>query len=164
MTTYLREAGMNLFAHEKSWGVSPDAGRVRAETDKVKQSFARTVSYGDHLSELLESLFKLRREYSKDDWDGYGAKALSESSCENALDLALSLSADGPAPELDVLPSGQVSFTWQRDKRRVFTVVAGDRNEYSYAGLFGASTTYGVEYSGDRILGKISESIKRINS
>lgn len=165
MTAYICEVSReNPVVYEGSWGVSEDAEKLRAESDEVKQSFARTISFGERLSQILEALLEARQEYSKDNWDGYGARAISEASFENALRVALSLPTDIPVPEVDVVPSGQVAFIWSQGKRQVFSMIIGNGKELSYAGLFGVTKTYGIEYFGDGIPNTILDNINRVYS
>ncbi len=165
MIAYMCEVGrQNPVIYASSSGVSKYAEKLRIESDEVKQSFARTISFGDRLSQILEALIEIRQEYSKDNWDGYGAKAVSKESFENALRVALSLPMGVPIPEVDVMPSGQVAFIWSEGKRRVFSVVIGNRDDLSYAGLFGVNKTHGSEYFGDDISNTILDNINRVYS
>ena len=165
MTAYFGVAErQNPTTYESNLGVSEDAEKLRAESDKIKQSFARTISYGDRLCQIIEALLKIRREYSKDNWDSYGANAISGASFENALCVGMSLPPSAPVPDVDVMPSGQVAFIWSEGKRRVFSVVVGNRNELSYAGLFGVTRTYGIEYFDDGIPNTILDNISRVYS
>lgn len=148
----------------RNLGVSPDAEKIREESDVLKESFARTISFGGKLSQILEELLGARQEYSKDNWDGYGAKSIDEHSYENALRFALSLPSSIPSPEVDVVPSGQVVFTWSEGKRQLFSVIIGRMNELSYAGLFGATNTYGVEYFADGVPETILDNINKVYS
>lgn len=165
MTAYICEVSReNQVVYEGSWGVSEDAKRLREQADDVQQSFARTISFGDRLSKILEALLEARQEYSGDNWDGYGAKAISETSFENALSVALSFSTDVPVPEVDVMPSGQVAFIWSEGKRRVFSVAIGNGKELSYSGLFGVTKTYGIEYFDGGMPNTILDNINRVYS
>lgn len=148
------------FGHNS--GVSRDAERLGEESDEIKQSFARTNSFGERLSQIIEAVLKLKEQYSEDNWDGYGAGAIDELSFKNSLRFVLSLPISVPVPELDVIPAGQVVFTWYLGKRRVFSVILGSSNELSYAGLFGAVKTYGVEYFSDGIPETILTNIDKV--
>lgn len=147
-----------------SGGVSRDAEKIREETDELKQSFARTISFGEQLSRILEALLRARQEYSKDNWDGYGAKSIDKQSFDNALRFALSIPSSIPTPDIDVVPAGQVVFTWSMGKRLLFSVIIGSRNELSYAGLYGATKVYGIEYLNDGIPDIILNNINKVYS
>ncbi|MBI2869261.1 MAG: hypothetical protein HYX96_05495 [Chloroflexi bacterium] len=146
----------------RNLGVSEDADVIQRETDELKQSFAQTVTFGEHLSTITEGLLQVRKEYSKDDWDGYGAKRVDEQSLKNALRFALTLPASVPEPKVDVIPSGEVVFTWEHGKRQLFSVIIGERNDLSYAGLYGATKAYGVEYYDEGIPESIIANVKRV--
>ncbi len=148
----------------RNFGVSSDARTISDESDGIKQSFARTISFGDKLSQILGALIRARQEYSADNWDGYDAKSIDEQSYGNALRLALSLPSNIPSPEVDVVPTGQVVFTWSEGKRQLFSVIVGSMNELSYAGLYGATNTFGVEYFSDGIPETILDNINKVYS
>ncbi len=153
----------NPVVFHRNLGVSWYAGKIREEADKIRQSFARTISFGDKLSQILEELLLARHEYSKDNWDGYGAKRIDEQSFENALRFVLSLPLGIPSPEIDVVPNGQVMFTWSKGKRQLFSVIVGSMNELSYAGLYGVTKRYGVEYFTDGISDTILDNINKVD-
>lgn len=152
----------NPVVFTRNFGVSRDAEKIQEEADELKQSFARTISFGERLSQILEALLGARQEYSEDNWDGYGAKSIDKQSFDNALRFALSLPSSIPTPDIDVIPTGQVVFTWQVRKRLLFSVIIGSRNELSYAGLYGATKVYGIEYFNDGIPDIILNNINKV--
>ena len=152
-----------LFFYRNS-GVSSDAKNIRDSSDKLRQSFARTISFGDKLSHILEEMIRIKKEYAKQNWDGYGAERIDIQSYENALHFAMSLPSDIPSPEVDVIPNGKVLFTWSEGKRKLFSIIIGNMNELSYAGLYGATNTYGVEFFSDGISETILRNIRKVYS
>jgi hypothetical protein len=148
----------------RSVGVSNIAKIMGRKTDALSQKFARTISFGDKLTRLLEALIKLNREYNRPNWDAYGAKPIESKSYFTALDFALSIPSNIPTPEVDITPNGKVLFTWSEGNRKVFSVIVGNMKELSYAGIFGASETYGVEYFTDCIPETIKKNIENIYS
>lgn len=163
-TAALMSGGRNIVAYPTHPGVSQYAALIRNEFDEFKQNFARTISFGYHLSQTIEDLLQIKEEYSKDNWDGYGAKAIDNQSFNNSLLFALSMPTDIPAPEIDVVPSGQVVFIWSKGKRSVFSVIIGNRSELYHAGLYGIARVHGVEYFNDSIPETILTNISRIYS
>lgn len=163
-TTCYIENRQNILTFTRNMGVSGDAEKIREGADALKQGFARTISFGEYLSQILEALLKARQEYSEDNWDGYGAKRMDGQSFECSLRFALSLPSGVPNPEIDVTPVGQVMFTWYQGKRQLFSVIIGNRNELSYAGLYGATKTYGTEYLDEGIPDTIIDNINKVYS
>jgi hypothetical protein len=136
----------NPIAFSENVGVSDIATEIQREAVEVKNHFARSITFGEHLSRMLEGLFQVKNECSIDNWDGYDAKAIDNESFQNAIRFALSLTPNIPIPEIYVDPDGEVTFEWYEDKRKVFSVSVGSKNKLSYAGLYGFSKAYGVEY------------------
>jgi hypothetical protein len=143
-------------------GVSDEAGDISKNADLLTQNFARTISFGDRLSRNIESLLKVKQEYSENNWDGYNAHSISSESLNDAMAFAMSLPTDIQLPEIDVAPSGQVVFTWSKGNRRTFSIIIGDQKELFFAGLFGARKVYGTEYLENIIPEKIHEYITEV--
>jgi hypothetical protein len=157
-------SGKNIISFSKNYGVSLSADKIRKESDEIKQIFARTESFGERLSQILEALLIVKEKYSVENWDSYGALSIDEQSFENSLRFALSLPSSVPLPDIDVIPTGQVVFNWYKGKRQLFTIIIGSRNEISFAVLLGATKTYGVVYFDENIPEIILENINTICS
>jgi hypothetical protein len=154
----------NISNYTNSRGFSEYAIILSDQSDKVEQSLASTNTFGRHLSQILEALLGVRMEYIKDNWDGYGAKSISGDSFSSAFHVALSIPTSIPIPEVDVMPSGHVSFTWDNGKRRVFSIIFSDESEISYAGIFGSNKAYGTDSVADRLSDTIIANIKKVYS
>jgi len=154
----------NPTVFNKNVGVSDSASEIWRDTENIRNYFAGSVTFGEHLAKVLEVLLKEKEEHSIDNWDGYGAKAINIDSYNYALYFALSLPSSIPIPEIYVNPDGYVTYEWYEGKRRVFSVSVGNRNELAYAGLYGASKTYGVEYMYEEIPENIIGNINRLYS
>ena len=147
-------------AYYISSGVSESALEIQEVTMNLKFDFTRSVTFGEHVAKMLDSLIIAYEEYSRENWDGYNAKSIDMESYRNAVNFALSLPSRIPNPDIYVAPNGEVTFEWYEGKRKIFTVSIGKENELTFAGLYGASKEYGVEY----IIEDIPESIlERIN-
>lgn len=152
----------NPLVFPQNWGVSESANEIQRETEELQNNFSRSITFGEHLSEMIERLFEARQEHAINNWDGYGAKAIDEQSYQNAIRFILSLTPDIPAPEIGVEPDGEVVFEWYGGKRKVFSISMGSRNELTYAGLYGISKTDGVEYFYGNIPDMLLDNISRV--
>ena len=152
----------NPLVFPQNWGVSESANEVQRETEELKYNISPSITFGEHLSAMIERLFEARQEHAINNWDGYGAKAIDEQSYQNAIRFILSLTPDIPAPEIGVEPDGEVVFEWYGGKRKVFSISMGSRNELTYAGLYGISKTYGVEHFYGSITNTLSDNISRV--
>lgn len=145
-------------------GISESADNVQRASNELRKSFARSITFGDRLTKMLEGLFEAGQKYSVENWDGYAAKAVNEQSYKNAIRFILSLPSDTHIPEIYVDPDGEIAFEWYEGRRQVFSISVGSRNELSYAGLYGAANTYGIEYLYDYIPDTIIENINKVYS
>ncbi len=153
---------INPIYFPQNWGVSEGAIEIQRKTEELQRDFSRSITFGEHLSKMLENLFQVKQEHSIDNWDGYGAKAINEQSYQNAIRFVLSLAPNTPTPEIAVEPDGEVVFEWYGGKRKVFSISMGSRNELTYAGLYGVSKTYGVEYFYGNIPDTLLDNISRV--
>ena len=67
-----------------------------------------------------------------------------------------------PNPEVDVDPDGEISLTWQKSPRRVFSISISGDGVLHYAGLYGYNKSHGSEYFADVIPGEIIRLIQRV--
>lgn len=148
----------------EDFGVSEGASEIRKETIKLRNHLARSVTFGEHLSKMMEGLFQVKNKSSSDNWDGYHAKAINSDAFQSAIKFALSLPLKVPMPEIYADPDGEITFEWYEDKRRVFSVSLGRRNKISYAGIYGYNKVFGVEYFYTNVPEAILTSINRLYS
>ncbi|MDP2719619.1 MAG: hypothetical protein Q8P44_07305 [Dehalococcoidia bacterium] len=154
----------NPLVFPQNRGVSDAANDIQRETEELQQNISRSITFGDHLSEMMERLFETKQEHAINNWDGYGAKAIDEQSYKNSTRFILSLTPDIPIPEIGVEPDGEVVFEWYGGKRNVFSISMGSRNELTYAGLYGISKTYGVEHFYENVPDTLLDNINRVFS
>lgn len=153
---------INPIIFNQSCGMSESANAVQQQSFELQTDFARTITFGEHLAKIMENLLEVKAEHTEDNWDGYGAKAINDDSYKNAFQFALSLPSNLPIPDIYVEPDGEVTFEWYEDKRKVLSISIGSKNKLAYAGLFGASKTYGIEYFYDDVPDVILRNIYRL--
>ena len=96
------------------------------------------------LEDTISKLNELKNSCSKQNWDGYDALPISNSSYLNTLRIINFLPNDLPTPELSVDSDGEVSLEWYVDKEKVFSVSIGT-DSFNYAGLFDTGKVHGKE-------------------
>lgn len=101
-------------------------------------------------------------EASKPNWDGYGAEPVSLKTFRQAVRFLESIPLTIPNPEISVDPDGEVSFTWSRSPRQVFSVSIGEDGRLSYSGLHGDSTIYGTEWFHDALPDAVEAAMARV--
>ncbi|MCL6582075.1 MAG: hypothetical protein K6U11_00410 [bacterium] len=144
-------------------GLSEDASWLQESFDKILSNLLEeNITIGASREKVLKSLKKAFAEYSTDNWDGYGAKAVDRYSYYEAQRFINVLPITIPVPEVAVDPDGEISFEWYAGPRKVFTVSIGKNRELTYAGLFGSNKIYGTEHFEDFIPKIILENIQRV--
>ncbi len=140
-------------------GLSDDADRVRKRVDQTLDSL-----FGRHLRQALVELGSAYVEASQDNWDGYGARAAQPASLSQAARFLAALPMTITLPDIGVDPDGEVSFTWQRAPRLVFSVSFRPDGVISYAGLFGRNKAHGSETFIGVVPKAISDNLERLYS
>ena len=108
------------------------------------------------------NLQDVRREAATQNWDGYGARAVDDATYARAEAFLDGLSIAAPDPDVAADPDGELSFTWYREPRRMFSVSISRDGRLSYAGLLGPSTVHGTEYLDDAIPEAIEANLARL--
>ncbi len=116
----------------------------------------------EEITEAFQTLNDILKECSADNWDGYGARAIDNTSYIEALRFLDFLPKTLPTPEITIEPDGEIAFEWRHSKRRVFSVSIGGKGELTYAGLFGLNKTHGTEIFGDEFPETILDNIQRV--
>jgi hypothetical protein len=150
----------NPFFLSMDRGVSETAEKLQ----KTIENMLSDCSYSVTLDEkaIIQDLNKVLDEFSFDNWDGYGAKAIDIDSYRRAIRFVRSLPTTIPHPEITIDPDGEVSFEWYEGPRRVFTISIGGRNDITYAGLFGFNKVNGTECFYDEIPKAILDNFDRL--
>ena len=143
-------------------GVSETAAILKKTVEEILGDCSRSVTLDDQ--SMIRALSKTWEECSVDNWDGYGAKAISLDSYRNARLFVMTLPTTVPLPEVSVDPDGEVSFEWFREPRMVFSLSIGAHNEINYAGLFGHNKVNGKEHFYDEIPKAIFDNLDRLLS
>ena len=143
-------------------GVSETAAILKKTVEEILGDCSRSVTLDDQ--SMMHALREAIEECSADNWDGYGAKAISLDSYRNARLFAMTLPTTVPLPEVSVDPDGEVSFEWFREPKMVFSLSIGAHNEINYAGLFGHNKVNGKEHFYDEIPKAIFDNLDRLLS
>ena len=148
----------------KDSGISDDAERLRGVFAEICDSLSFTITLS-HRFRALAELNSAYKEALEDNWDGYGALKANTESLKYAEDFLYALPVTIPAPEASVDPDGEISLTWQRAPRLVFSVSISKDGVLSYAGLFGRNKkTHGTEDFIYAIPKAITDNLERLYS
>lgn len=123
------------------------------------------------------ALLAIKNECGHDDWDGEGARPVSDRTIDLAARIADCLFGllprDTPVPDLIAEPDGEICMNWGRPDERLFSLSIGEHGKINYAGQFGeegarhgwqpidAKSRRALEASLEEIVGYISRVFPR---
>ena len=164
MTMPIACTDCSSITHYPRVGQGPDSKTVETifmeiERENTTQTFGTRRELFNNLNEILD-------EYSKPDWDGYGADPISEAAFLEARKVisALPVNPMLPVPEIIAEPSGSIAFEWYKGRRQAFIMSVSGKNEIVYSGLFGLNKVHGVEYFSDSVPSVVISALKRLYS
>lgn len=99
---------------------------------------------GTQYRQMQSALAHLAGEAARDNWDGYGASAVSQEALAFAKRIAHFLVAF-PAPEVSIDPDGEVAFDWRANPRCSMSLSIGPAGTLRYASIMMGSENYGTE-------------------
>ena len=134
-----------FFATSTNQGVSRDADFIRENLMEVLRSLYDSCYIRDVHGAAHNALNELATEASVDNWDGYGARAVSEQTFRKALCFLRSLPSTVPSPAVSPEPDGEVAFEWRPGPGRAFSVSVGEGDILTFASLHGRRKVHGTE-------------------
>lgn len=158
----LDPAYRSFVARAPNRGVSDDAKTLGDSVNKVLEHLFARPAFVEPKRQASEALDDACEECAEDNWDGYGAVAVSPRTRDYAQRLLGSLPTTFPAPEISIEPDGEVAFEWHLAPRTVLSVSVGSTDELNYAALFGRSRAHGTECFGDELPETIIALLRRL--
>jgi hypothetical protein len=110
------------------------------------------------LGELADTFLDCREE----DWDGYGAFPVEDSSFLRAQAFLSRLLMRFPAPTASATPHGSLTLEWIVNPRRRMMVSVGSDEQIAYAAIYGDQTVQGVTSFFQDIPQEISDHLSRL--
>ena len=111
---------------------------------------------------LYEAMQEFYEECSSDNWDGYGAQAVTEEGYAEAKRFCSMLPQSTPIPDVTADPDGEIAFEWREGNDSVFSVSVSPDGLLTYAGIFGPNRAHGVEGLGDTVPEVILMCLRRL--
>lgn len=143
--------------------VSREADLLRELFDLVTENVSQSLALGRLRSEGGARLDRVWVDASVDNWDGYGARALSPATYGHARAFLEALPMTAPVPDVVPEPDGEIAFEWDYGPWRILSVSIGPTALLSYAALYGrTSKAHGAEKFIDRLPGAIAVCLDRL--
>ncbi len=146
MTACLMPAGdVGLIVDESTYGVGDEAKRIFNEQRNITLHYLTAPSTSGSFRSGVEAVIVAAQQASTDDWDGSGARRVSDLAAFHAIRLLRHVPGTVPVPDVFADPDGDVVLDWSRNTRWTFSVSVTPRGELHYAGLFGDGRLRGRE-------------------
>ncbi len=152
----------NPFVIPDNVGMSDDAEHLTEQFEAIHKHMRKTVTVGEPLRNVYLALQETYEEGLAENWDAYGAKAISPRVYSQAVKFLALLPPVVPMPDISLDPDGEIAFDWLREPRRGFSISVGEKGELSYAGIFGRNRTHGTEIFQNDIPKIIMENLSRL--
>lgn len=117
----------------------------KALYDRWDAQLAASRSPTSRWTELESALYNACMDAAREDWDGYGANAVSGPSATHTRRLLALLPTTFPAPSIGVDADGEVSLEWHGEPGSLVSISVSPSAELTYAGVFGNAYVHGRE-------------------
>lgn len=124
-------------------GASAEARFVDKQRAAGRRSLQNSNYFG--LDDIFDELLTLADQCKLPDWDGQGARPVSEESCHAACVFISALPLGAVVPSVGVEPDGEMTLEWYHSPRKTLSISFSKKGEVHYAALLGASKAYGTE-------------------
>lgn len=156
-------AMLNAAARYRS-AVSPEAGFLQRSAYEVVETAKTSIALFGGKAQAISGIWQLANDCSVADWDGEGAKPISEAAAAMATDFVSALPDDLPLPEFAPENDGAISLDWIGSRYRVFTLSINGSNRLAYAWLDGADRGHGVvRFNGVEISPRVLDAIRDVS-
>jgi hypothetical protein len=143
-------------------GSSDASMRLQEKIENIFRDLRNSIIWS-RVCEPLEELRDTFSECAENNWDGYGARAMTAATYDEAIRFLNSLPSDTPLPDIIPEPSGEIGFEWNNGTNKILAVSVGGTNVITYAGVLGkGNKAHGTEIFNDSTPANILENIKRI--
>lgn len=160
------------FVTYANFALSPIATRAASETAQyiAKQSIGErrrlqtAYSLGLGVMADVNELYKIAKECSVENWDGYGAAPVIRETFLKAKDFLETLPLGTPAPTVGAEPDGHITLEWYKSPRRTLSVSISPEGELHYAALLGHEPSYGTRIFWGKVPDDILDIIHQVES
>ena len=139
-----------------SWEPKKIFSAINPVSDSAKVLMAIEHNAFDHFSDSIinetaqdsisNALLTTYDQCIDDNWDGYGAKAITTQTLNKAMVFFSRLPDTLPKPEITPEPDGEIALEWYGNGGHVFSVSVNKNKQLSYSGLFSdGSKVHGEE-------------------
>lgn len=144
-------------------GVSDEAAQLNGFASQISERYESSQALFGDKSRLIVELHDIATECDEDDWDGYGAEAVTVATLLRAEALIRSLPDHLPLPEVSAEPDGAIAFDWMPLPSKTLTLSVNGGNRLAYAWIDGTDRGHAaVKFEGTTIPSRVLAEIERL--
>lgn len=151
---------------ESKSGVSDEASSIVRDFESFFKHQEASESLFGKKARLISEIHELVAECAENNWEGYGAHAVSEAVLLRAevFIRALPDEEEFPSPEFSAEPDGAISFDWMPSRTKTFTLSVNSTDRIAYAWIDGVDRGHAAEqFTGGKLPTRVLEELKRIH-
>ncbi|MBI4745270.1 MAG: hypothetical protein HY786_01685 [Deltaproteobacteria bacterium] len=149
-----------------NFALSPVSTRAASETARYiaeqsieeRRRLQAAYSLGLGVMANFDELYKMVKQCSVANWDGYGAAPVPDRTGLHTKEFLEALPLGTIAPTVGAEPDGHITLEWYKSPRRTLSISISPEGELHYAALLGPEKKYGTK----PFWGEVPEDIMRI--
>ena len=144
-------------------GVSDEADQLHDFAVKISERFESSQALFGEKSRLLNELHQMADDCAEEDWDGYGAEAVTVAALARAEAFVRALPEDILLPEVSVEPDGAIAFDWMPHPSKTFTLSVNAGNRLAFAWIDGTDRGHAaVKFNDGKIPSRVLTELERL--
>ncbi len=133
----------------RSTAISDTAKLLASMGEELQKHLLDSYTVGHAAERGLDELEEVRKEASREGWDGYGGKPVNPEAYKNARLFLEAIPATAPSPEVSADPDGDIALDWVFGYKKALTISIGPAGRCTFAWMRGQRTYRGTEYLDD---------------
>lgn len=143
-------------------GVSAESNVTRDTILSIAREDTTTIYKSQRAERITSEMQLLAANYSQDNWDGDGARRISEDTLAMADAFLRCLPFAIDLPEVLPETTGAVALEWRTARNRIFVVSIFDTGRLVFAGIFGRAKNNGIDFFADGVPIGVLSAIRRV--
>lgn len=133
------------FSRISTDATSETAQYIAEQSNEGRRCMQSAYSLGLGVMGDFDELYKMVKQCSVENWDGYGATPVTLETFRQAINALETLPLGTIAPTVGAEPDGHITLEWYKTPRRTLSVSISPEGELHYAALLGQKKRCGTE-------------------
>ncbi len=149
-------------SHISTSATSETAQYIDEQSNEGRRRMQSAYSLGFGVMGDFDELYKMVKQCSVENWDGYGAAPVTFETFRQAINVLEALPLGTIAPTVGAEPDGHITLEWYKSPRHTLSVSISPEGELHYAALLGHKKRYGTESFWGEVPNVIMDIIRQV--